>query len=164
MVAGRKGQSALQSLPEYAKKYFAPLPYDTASGDYYKKLLEMSGHSLIPTKNDSLKKDSVVIVSMPPMGSFNLIMAQSLWDATMAYSISEYLKTHKRKKIVQVNGKFHSDQGFAIVTQLKKYSPSIKTLIISTASDNAFPIIDWSKYKPMGDYIIITDPKSAKNL
>ena len=60
---------------------------------------------------------------------------------------------------MQVNGKFHSDEGFAIVTQLRKYSPKTKSLIISTASDDSFPIIDWSAYKKFGDYMIITDPQ-----
>ncbi len=60
---------------------------------------------------------------------------------------------------MQVNGKFHSDEGFAIVTQLKKYSPKTKPLVISTASDDSFPNIDWSAYKKFGDYMIITDPK-----
>jgi uncharacterized iron-regulated protein len=62
------------------------------------------------------------------MGGFSLVMAQSLWDATMAYSISEYLKLNKTKKVFQVNGRFHSDEGFAIVTQLKKYSPKTRML------------------------------------
>jgi hypothetical protein len=96
----------------------------------------------------------------PPagMGGFNLVMGQSLWDATMAYSIAEYLKKNKGKKLMQVNGRFHSDEGFAIVTQLKKYHPKLRPLIISSTSDEAFPAIDWTAYQHLGDYIIITDP------
>ncbi|MBL0051898.1 MAG: ChaN family lipoprotein [Bacteroidetes bacterium] len=97
-----------------------------------------------------------------PMGGFNLIMGQSLWDATMAYSISKYLKQNKGKKVLQVNGRFHSDEGFAIVSQLKKYSPKIKSLIISTGTDDSFPNIDWNNHKHLGDYIIITDPSVPK--
>jgi uncharacterized iron-regulated protein len=155
-MAGRKGQKALESLPVSAKKYFAPLPYDTAAGKYYEKLQEMSGH----TKGPVSKSDTAKSINMPPMmGTFNLPMAQSLWDATMAWSISEYLKEHPLKKVMQVNGRFHSDEGYAIVTQLKKYSPKVKTLILASTSDDAFPIIDWGKYKNLGDYILITDPK-----
>ena len=102
---------------------------------------------------------------MPPMasmGGFNLIVAQSLWDATMAYSISNYLKKNKGKKVFQVNGRFHSDEGFAIVSQLKKYSPKIKSLVISTGEDDSFPNIDWNKHKHLGDYMIITDPSVPK--
>ena len=155
-LAGRKGQKALMDLPAASKKNFAPLPYDTATGKYYEKLLEMSGHGL--SKTDTAK------VKAPPMGmgSFNLIMAQSLWDATMAYSIAEYLKVNKTKKVMQVNGRFHSDEGFAAATQLKKQNPNVKMLILSTSSDESFPAIDWSKQKHLGDYIIITDPSIPK--
>lgn len=154
-LAGRKGQEALQELPASTQKYFAPLPYDTASGAYYEKLTGISLHATPAPTNDTSK-------AKPPamtMPGFNMIMAQSLWDATMAYSIYEYLKQNKKMKVLQVNGKFHSDEGFAIVTQLENYNPRLKSLIISTASDEAFPNINWSEYKQEGDYIIITDPK-----
>lgn len=159
-IVGRKGQSALMALTQASKRFFAPLPYDTASGAYYNKLMGLTNHTPSPSVNDTAKK-----VAAPPMmgmGGFNLVMAQSLWDATMAYSIFEYLKTHKGKKVMQVNGRFHSDEGFAVVTQLKKYNKKLKPLIISTSSDDNFPNIDWSKYKSQGDYIIITDPKIPK--
>lgn len=152
-LAGRKGQKALMALPKESKKYFAPLPYDTASGKYYDKLMGLSHDAA-----DTSKKAAPVM----GMGGFSLIMAQSLWDATMAYSISEYLKSNKTKKVFQVNGRFHSDEGFAAVTQLKKYNPKTKILIISSASDDSFPNIDWNKHKQLGDYIIITDPQIPK--
>jgi uncharacterized iron-regulated protein len=153
-LAGRKGQGALKLLSTASKLFFAPLPYDTATGKYYDKLMEMSGHTPV-TKTDTAKTKAPVM----NMGGFNLVVAQSLWDATMAYSIAEYLKKNKGKKIMQVNGRFHSDEGFAIVTQLKKYSPKTKVLIISAGSDKNFPQIDWSQYLSLGDYIIITDPQ-----
>lgn len=157
-IAGRIGQKGLMELPDESKKYFAPLPYDTASGKYYEKLINLSGHAPAPTTDSAAKKAP----AMPSMGNFNLVMAQSLWDATMAYSISRYLKKNKGKKVMQVNGRFHSDEGFAIVTQLKKYSPKIKPLIISTGPDETYPNIDWSRHKHLGDYIIITDPGVPK--
>lgn len=152
-LAGRKGQKALMALPLESKKFFAPLPYDTASGKYYDKLMGLSHDP-----NDTAKKAAPVM----GMGGFNLVMAQSLWDATMAYSISEYLKINKTKKVFQVNGRFHSDEGFAVATQLKKYNPKTKMLIISSGSDDSFPNIDWTKHKHLGDYIIITDPQVPK--
>ena len=152
-MAGRLGQSELLKLPKQALNWMAPLPYDTATGPYYEKLTGVSLHTT-PAKNDtSLKKMPVMA-----MGNFNLVTAQSLWDATMAYSIASHLKKHKEIKIFQVNGRFHSDEGFAIVTQLKKYLPSAKTLVISSSSDEKFPNINWIDYKGMGDYVIITDP------
>jgi uncharacterized iron-regulated protein len=154
-LAGRKGPSALNALPPSSKVFFAPLPYDTATGKYYDKLMEMSGHT--PSSADTTKKAPVMT-----MGGFNLVVAQSLWDATMAYSISRYRNLHKDRKVMQVNGRFHSDEGFAVVGQLKKYDPKARVLIISSGSDKDFPNIDWSKYKGDGDYIIITDPGVPK--
>lgn len=155
-LAGRKGMKALMELPAESKKNFAPLPYDTATGAYHDKLLGLSGHSKDTAKNDSAAAKAKAMMAM--MGNFNLVLGQSLWDATMGYSIAQYLKAHKGQKVMQVNGRFHSDEGFAVVAQLRKYSPKTKSLIISTASDENFPNIDWSKYKQNGDYIIITDP------
>ena len=153
-LAGRKGQKELEKIDKKFRENFAPLPYDTASGKYYEKLTGgMSGHS-----NDTSK------VKMPvmSMGGFSLVTAQSLWDATMAYSISEYRKKNKDKKIFQVNGRFHSDERFAIVEQLKKYSPKTKVLVISSGSDTDFNKPEWEKVKNLGDFIIVTDPNVPK--
>jgi len=154
-LAGRKGMQGLMALPKASRPFFAPLPFDTASGKYYEKLMALSGHSATPDTGAKKKP-------MMPVGGYNLIMGQSLWDATMAFSIASYLKQNKGHKVMQVNGRFHSDEGFAAVTQLKNYSPKLKTLIISAGSDEAFPLINWSAYTHLGDYIIITDPKVPK--
>lgn len=158
-LSGRKGQEALMTLSVEAKNYFAPLPYEIASGAYHEKLIKLTSHEPSPTTDTTAKKMPAVM----PMGGFNLIVAQSLWDATMAYSISKYLKKNKGKKVMQVNGRFHSDEGFAAVTQLKRYSPKAKSLIISTFSDDSFQNIDWNKHKNLGDYIIITNPNVPKS-
>ncbi|MBI4945250.1 MAG: ChaN family lipoprotein [Bacteroidetes bacterium] len=157
-LAVRKGLKGLMVLPNESKNNFAPLPYDTASGKYYEKLQTLFGsgpsHTSTPSVTDTIKKAP----SMPPMPQMNLIMGQSLWDATMAYSISQYLAKNKNKKVLQVNGRFHSEEGFAAVTQLKKYRPKTKILIVTSISDDSFPNIDWNGLKNLGDYIIATDP------
>jgi uncharacterized iron-regulated protein len=81
----------------------------------------------------------------------------------MAFSIAHYLKENRKSKVLQINGRFHSDEGFAVVTQLKKYRPKTSMLIISSTTDDSFPNIDWSQYKDQGDYIIITDPSVPKS-
>ena len=153
-LAGRKGQEYLKKLPNASKDNFAPLPYKVATGKYLEKLTGVGEHS---TGSDTAKAPA-----MPAgMGGFDLVTAHSLWDATMAYSIAEYKKktANKSKKIMQVNGRFHSDEGFAVVEQLGEYNPKLKKMVVSTCSDESFPKIDWSKYKKNGNYIIVTDPK-----
>ncbi len=152
-LAGRKGQAALEALPDETKEWFAPLPYDTATGLYYQKLM---GLDHAPSADTSKKQQAMPAMNM---GGFNMVTAQSLWDATMAYSITKYQKKNKGRKVMQVNGKFHSDEGFAVCTQLYRYNSKIKPLVISTASDDNFPNITWKEYTKYGHYIIITDPK-----
>lgn len=149
-LVGRKGQQALRELPKESRDNFAPIPYDTATGDYYAKLTGV--------RHDPSSKDTSKSAPAPAMKGFNLVMAQSLWDATMAYSIAEYLKGHKGSKVLQVNGKFHSDEGFAVADQLNNYKPKSRRLIISAMADDAFPKIKWDESKGLGDYIIVTDP------
>ena len=156
-LAGRKGQDALLVLPGPTKAYFAPLPYDTASGAYHQKLTGLSQHTATPVSDTTKAKPAAM-----SMGNFNIVLGQSLWDATMAWSIAEYLKKNKLQKVMHVNGRFHSDERFAVVAQLKKYRPKTRTLVVSIAPDDTFPVIDWNAYSHLGDYIIITDPGVPK--
>ena len=147
-LAVRKGMQGLMALPEASKSYLAPLPFDTASGAYYDKLVDVfTGH------------DTTMTAASVSANGMNMIMGQSTWDATMAWSIAEYLKENKGDKVFQVNGRFHSDERYAVVTQLHNYRPKARSLVISSGSDENFPNIDWSQHKQNGDYIIITDPK-----
>lgn len=158
-LAGREGQKALMALPKSSKAFMAPLPYDTASGKYYEKLVELTRHD--PTTSTDSTGKQIAPVTM--MSGFNLIMGQSLWDATMAYSITQYLKSNKGKKVLQINGRFHSDEGYAIVTQIKNYNKKIKSLVISAGPDLSFPVIEWKQFSYLGDYVIITDPAVPKS-
>lgn len=155
-LAGRKGQSALQALPKTSRCHFAPIPYKTAEGGYLRKLHGfMGGHT--PATGDSAAAAPPPVMAM---GGFDLITAQSLWDATMAWSVARYRqqKGNQKKKVLHLNGRFHSDEFFAVFTQLKHYSPKTRIKVISAGSDEAFPHIDWKKHSHLGDFIIITDP------
>ncbi len=166
--AGRKGQQALAKLPVETQRYFAPLPYDTATGAYLKKITEESEHGPAPLPSkDTTKmavKDTVKVKApvLTSMGNFSMNQAQSLWDATMAWSILESTRKYPAHKIMQVNGRYHSDEGYGVATHLKKMKPEIKALIVSAYSDDCFPNPDWQKIPKTGDYIIITDPKLPK--
>lgn len=161
-MASRKGLSSLQELSPAAKAFLPPLPYDTAKGVYYEKFTSLMSDTKnvgIPSK-DSAKKTS----PMPSMGPKYVLHSQSLWDASMAYSISKVFAKNKTAKVFQINGRFHSDEGFGIVTQLKKYNPKLKILIISCFEANEkFPeITTIEENKKEGDFVIYTDPLVPK--
>ena len=139
----RLGLSSLQQLNETGKSYLPPLPVDTATGKYYTKFADiMGGHASIP--------------------GMQLYEAQSLWDATMGWSIAGFLKTHHGYKVLQLNGGFHSEEKLGAVTQLQKYLPGARVINIAAYADDSFTDPDWTKFVKDGDYIILTNPKLPK--
>jgi uncharacterized iron-regulated protein len=137
----RNGLASLQQLSAEAKSYIAPLPIDTATGAYYDKFVKtMGGHEA--------------------MGGMQIYQSQNLWDATMAWSIAQFFKSHPKFKILQLNGGFHSEEKLGAVAQLKKYAPNARILTIAAYADDSFEKPDWNKFKQMADYIILTDTKT----
>lgn len=135
----RSGLEILNQLPANSKAFFAPLPIDTVTGRYQDKFMEtLGGHG---------------------MGGMKVFQTQNFWDATMAWSIATYAKKNKDKKIFQVNGRFHSDEKLGTLAKLVKYAPKLKIINISCFSAEDFDQPDWSKYKALGDYVIVTNPK-----
>jgi uncharacterized iron-regulated protein len=139
----RLGLGSLDKLDATGKSHLPPLPIDTASGAYYDKFAQiMGGHAAMP--------------------GMQMYQAQNLWDATMGWSIAKFLKDHHDYKIMQINGGFHSEEQLGVATQLKHYAPKTRILNIAAYSDDSFDKPDWGKFKTMGDYIILTDPKLPK--
>ena len=138
-IVTRKGLTALDGLSKHVRDNFiAPLPVDTMTGKYYDRFMEvMGGHST------------------PGM---NLYQSQNFWDATMSWSIAKYLQKNKGFKVLQLNGRFHSDEHLGTLAQLQKRLPKVKIANISAFSADDFSNPDWEKYKGLGDYIIVSNP------
>lgn len=137
------GLTVLNNLNKASRQNLAPIPIDTASGLYYDKFIEtLGGHS---------------------MGSMKIFQTQNLWDATMAWSIAEFAKSNKNWKILQINGRFHSDEHLGTVAQLKKYAPKLRILTISSFAAEDFKSPNWSEYEKLGDFVIVTDPEVKKS-
>ncbi|WP_316803011.1 ChaN family lipoprotein [Pedobacter nototheniae] len=134
----KDGLDALKNFPKASMQYLPPLPIDTAVGRYNDKFTEtLGGHN---------------------MGTMKIYQTQNLWDATMAWSIAKFLKENKGFKVLQLNGRFHSDEKLGTAAKLQKYTPKLRVLNISSFSDAGFNNPDWNKFSSLGDYIIITNP------
>jgi len=126
-------------------------------------------------KYDETLKSSKKTPGMPPltkgMPPMSMMMnskkkggnpSQSLWDATMAYSIHSFIKKHPDTTVVQVNGSFHSDEHLGTVEQLLRYNKDLKIKVISIVPDDSFPAFDKAAFGKVGDIIIISDPSFPK--
>jgi uncharacterized iron-regulated protein len=140
----RLGLTSLGKLDAVGKSHLPPLPIDTATGKYYENFAQiMGGHA-----------------SMPGM---ELYQSQNLWDATMGWSLAQYLKAHAGMKVLQLNGGFHSQEKLGAVAQFKKYDVKARLLNIASVSGVDLTNPDWSKYLPLADYILLTDFKATDN-
>ncbi len=144
MVA-RSGRDSLAQLSPDAKKWLAPLPFAPPSVVYAEKFTALMG-GMGDSHNLSKILDS-----------------QALWDATMAYSIAEYLKNNKNALVINLNGSFHTENRLGTAEQLLKLKPNARVLVVTIKSDDDFTKFDKSKDENLGDFVILTDSKVPRS-
>ena len=145
-MVSRSGRDALNQLSPEAKKWLAPLPYGEPSKTYGDKFNALMGS--MPEANAGLNK---------------ILASQSLWDATMAFSISEYLKKTKKPLVVHLNGAFHTESRLGTVEHLLKYRPKTRVLVVTMRYEDEFTKFDKDKHTGLGDFVILTDAKVPRS-
>jgi uncharacterized iron-regulated protein len=143
-MLSRNGLEELYRFPTLSKKLFAPIymiePYRQEA--YENKIFgSIAGHT-----NEKL-------------GMKNMILAQNLWDATMADSIAKSLD-RKRAKIIHINGRFHSDEYMGVTHRLTQLG--IKVLTISMFVQRTAESPNQNQLKKYADIIYITS-KNTQN-
>ncbi len=146
-MVSRGGRETLEKLSPEAKRWLAPLPYAQASEQYSKKFTALMGSA----GNDN-------------HGVSKILESQILWDATMAFSISEFLKKQKNALIVHLNGSFHTENRLGTAEQLLKLNPKAKVLVVTTRYEDDFTKFDKAKHENLGDFVILTDAKLPRSL
>ena len=134
----KKGFEALDSLSSEEKEWMAPLPIPFNSElPSYKNILEMMGDH----------------------GSPELVKAQAIKDATMAYFI---LKNYKKNHLfVHYNGAYHSDNYEGILWYLKRERNDLNCGTISTVSQKNVNKLLKENYN-IADFIICVDENMTK--
>lgn len=127
------GFAALDSLSEVEKAWIAPLPIAFDSElPQYKAILEMMGEH----------------------GSPDLVKAQAIKDATMAYFI---LKNYSAgQTFLHYNGAFHSNYREGILWYLQQARADLNYGTISTVSQADVNQLE-GEYKGAADFIIVVD-------
>lgn len=134
----KKGFAALDTLSAEEKSWMAPLPipFDPGLPAYQKILEELGDH-----------------------GSPELVKAQAIKDATMAYFI---LKNYQEgRQFIHYNGAFHSDDDEGIVWYLRREKNDVRYATISTVSqDSVDRLLKINHGK--ADFIICVDSDMTK--
>ena len=147
-MVSRSGRESLNRLSPEARRWLAPLPYSEASEAYagkFNALMRQNSDSATPARHN-------------PM-----LNAQALWDATMAFSIAEYLKRAKNPLVVHLNGAFHTENRLGTPEHLLKYAPKTRFLVVTMRYEENFTNFDQSKHADSGDFVILTDAKVPRS-
>jgi uncharacterized iron-regulated protein len=142
-MVSKRGVRSLDSLSMEAKTFLPPLPYDTLSGRYRERFME-------------------VMQGSPGAGNPNVYHSQNLWDAGMSYNIYRFLKNNKHSKVFHCVGGFHTAEKLGTAEQLLMRNRKLRILNIATVSDNNFDSPDWQQLSSLADYILLTDPALKK--
>ena len=89
--------------------------------------------------------------------------AQSLWDTSMAWSIASHLRANPGRRVMNINGSFHTDYSLGIPEHLERYFPGLKTTTISIVPSQQFPEFN-EAIKNLADFIIITPVQNQQAL
>lgn len=140
-VVSREGLERLESFSTEAKKSMAPLPIE----------VDMTLPGYVGMKG---------MMHGSGMNADFMVEAQAIKDATMAYSLFEFI--NKKKSIFHVNGSYHSNNYEGIVWYLRKEYPKIKILTIATVEqEDTSALLDASK--GIADFIIVLPSDSPKS-
>lgn len=161
---GRMGKGSLDSLTADAKRFLPPLPYAEASPEYTEKfnkfMEEMKKEAA--KRTPSAKPAESKSPPEPPRDPRWQLEAQSLWDASMAFSIAEALLRSPSSRVVHVNGSFHTEKRLGILDHLSRYRPNTRTLVVTMRAEKSFPNWDSEKLASAGDFVIVTDPSLSQ--
>jgi uncharacterized iron-regulated protein len=145
-MVSRNGRDSLNQLSKQAKSWLAPLPYNQASEAYAKKFNALMGAA-----------------PEAKMGLNNILDSQTLWDATMAFWIAEYLDKTKNPLVVHLNGAFHTENRLGTPEHLLKYAKKAKFLVVTMRYEQNFENFDKAKHAELGDFVILTDAKIPRS-
>ncbi|QKG54587.1 ChaN family lipoprotein [Hymenobacter sp. BRD67] len=92
-------------------------------------------------------------------GAANIIQAQALKDATMAYFIQRSLAPGQT--MLHLNGSYHSDHHDGIVAYLRQYAPELRIKTLSVVTQSQLQQLDKGNIA-VGDYIVVVPEDMTK--
>jgi len=161
------GRESLSDLSPEALASLAPLPYGQPSEAYRNQwiqvimeVMEEEGMKCgLPIPEPAEGEEAVE--SPAPAGSHdnmgNQLDSQVLWDATMAWWISEYLARQPDALVLHMVGGFHVERGTGTPEHLEAYRRGTSRMIVVLQ-----PVEDIDAFEPApegewGDFVIQTD-------
>jgi uncharacterized iron-regulated protein len=164
----RLGREALLDLSPQAQASLPPLPYGMPSALYREQfrmamveaMQEMRDRCTVPPAMAHAMNPDSAPAGMP-MRSHSMasdpLNAQALWDASMAYSISQHLMQKPDALVLHMVGSFHVEQGTGTPEHLARYRPGTSTMIVVIRPVENVDLFDSERDGENEDFVILTD-------
>ena len=164
----RFGRDALLDLSPRALESLPPLPYGMPSDQYREQfqtamveaMEEMRERCPMPTSMQRAHTADSAPSAAPMMShamSSDPLNAQALWDASMAYSISDYLKQKPDALVLHMVGSFHVERGTGTPEHLERYRPGTSTMIVVIRPVENIELFDPERDGENEAFVILTD-------
>jgi uncharacterized iron-regulated protein len=112
--------AVMESLSASERLWCAPMPWPTPSEAYRDAFYSVMQQMLRPDPNAEEAHQERLQ---------RMFQAQSLWDATMAYSIVEALERYPHAQVMHVTGLFHVEKRLGTVEMLARYRDGHRSLV-----------------------------------
>ncbi|MDH3494451.1 MAG: ChaN family lipoprotein, partial [Acidobacteriota bacterium] len=134
--------------PLPSRQWIAPLPYGEPSEAYVAKF-----NALMESMSDNAA----------PSSHNPMIHSQALWDATMAYSISEFLWQKNNALVVHLNGSFHTENRLGTPEHLVRYKAGTTFAVVTMKYEEDFRRFDPAEHTDLGDFVILTNAAAPRS-
>jgi len=114
-------------------------------------------HSKMNHDTPDESSDHAAPAAQPQHGGGSMLDAQSLWDATMAWSIADHMTRRPGAKVAHFVGGFHVEAGTGTPEHLSQYRPGTRMLIISVQSVDDPSTFDPDEHTGLGDFVVLGD-------
>ncbi|UCF21485.1 MAG: ChaN family lipoprotein [Gemmatimonadota bacterium] len=160
------GRESLNDLSPEALASLAPLPYGQPSEAYRNQwiqtIAEVMGQEGMkcglpipePEEGEQPVRPRAPVGSHDNMG--NQLHSQVLWDATMAYWISEYLRQEPDALVLHMVGGFHVERGTGIPEHLETYRPGTSFMIVMLRAVEDIDTFQAAPEGAWGDFVVQT--------
>jgi uncharacterized iron-regulated protein len=177
----RLGPSSLADLSEFALSTLPPLPYppptDAYRGEWTSLMMGMVMEPQCPAPEETEEAPAhgppaTDAPSGPPAGmpshggSFmeNGLQAQTLWDASMAHTITTFLDANQGGLVLHMVGGFHVQNFTGIPEKVQFYRPGTRSLVVHMDLAEDIESFDPEEHTGRGDFVILTDQALDLNI
>jgi uncharacterized iron-regulated protein len=87
----------------------------------------------------------------------NGLMAQTLWDASMAQVITSFLDMNPGALVLHMVGGFHVKNHTGTPEKVQFYRPGTRSLVVHMETAEDFNTFDPAEHAGRGDFVILTD-------